>query len=101
MALAMRCAVPSSKVGSGDFDTSGSAGPDACLAGAGLRALALGAGTACWASAMPVKIVVDNSAAAARASGRVKDFRQADWCWRIPSFPPHVQPQTQQSKDPA
>src|SRR3954447_19557693 len=93
MALAMRCAVPSSKVGSGAFDTSGRAGPDACLVGAGLAAaLAFGAGTACWASAMPVKSVADNSAAAARASGRVEDFRQTDWCWCIPSFPPHVKP---------
>src|SRR6478672_10740497 len=93
MALAMRCAVPSSKVGSGAFDTSGRAGPDACLAGVGLAAaLAFGAGTTCWACATPAKSVADNSAAAARASGRVEDFRQTDWCWCIPSFPPHVKP---------
>ena len=98
----MRCAVPSSKVGSGAFDTSGRAGPDACLAGVGLAAaLAFGAGTTCWACATPAKSVADNSAAEARASGRVEDFRQSDWCWCIPSFPPHVKPRLSDHRSPA
>src|SRR5215204_5611537 len=65
MAAAIRCAVPSSKVGSGAFETRGPAG----LTGWAADAFGLGGALPVWAEAGAANIAADSRAAETRASG--------------------------------